>query len=139
MACINTQMIKKNVLSELQIAKHLPHNPIASDNGWLQRAAILSEKMNSEIISKLRDNGWQCHSFTDPIKQGEYITVSAKKGESDVKIALLYSCATGNAVYRTLDETCDFILYQGPFYHQDSYAYGIQAQILPLNAWIPPK
>lgn len=138
-ACLAAQVAKKKVLGEAQIANHLPHNPIATDDGWLQRAAILSEKMNSQIILKLRDKGWQCHSFSDPIKEGEYVTVRASKGESDIKIALLYSCATGNPIFKHLDETCDVILYQGSYYHQGSYGYGIETTILPLSAWIPPE
>ncbi|GGP44760.1 MAG: hypothetical protein WBG74_05190 [Shewanella sp.] len=72
--------------------------------------------MNLEIIPNLRDKGWQCHSFTDPVKEGEYITVKASKGDREIKISLLYTCATGNDIYKELDKSCDFILYQGAYY-----------------------
>ncbi|TKF13599.1 hypothetical protein FCV66_13320 [Enterovibrio norvegicus] len=137
-ACLNTQSFKAKILQQLQIDNNLPFNDTASDDGWLIRAAKLSEKMNDEIIPRLREKNWQCHSFTDPIKEGELITVNASKGSREIKVALLYTCATGNDIYKKLDESCDFILYQGAHYHQDSYAFGITASVLPLNAWIAP-
>ncbi|EIJ0947503.1 hypothetical protein LH710_003397 [Vibrio vulnificus] len=137
-ACLNTQLFKKHILNEFQIDNNLPFNPTASDDGWLLRASKLSEKMNTEIIPRLRDKGWQCHSFTDPIKEGEYTSVNATKGNHNIKIALLYTCATSNSIYKELDKTCDYILYQGSYYKQDSYAYGVEAKVLPLSAWIAP-
>ncbi|AZG33801.1 hypothetical protein [Shewanella psychromarinicola] len=137
-ACMNTQLFKKRILNQLQIDNNLPFNPTASDDGWLLRASKLSEKMNLEIIPNLRDKGWQCHSFTDPVKEGEYITVKASKGDREIKISLLYTCATGNDIYKELVKSCDFILYQGAYYHQESYAFGVMASVLPLNAWITP-
>lgn len=138
-ACMNIQAIKNQVLTLLQIDNNLPFNPTASDDGWLNRAAILSEKMDNQIIKKLRDKGWQCYSFGEPIEDGNYITVNASKGNRTIKIALLYSCATANNIYKELDKTCDYILYQGAYYHQDSFAYGIKNYVGPLNAWLTPE
>ncbi len=137
-ACLNTQLFKKHILNELQLDNNLPFNSTASDDGWLSQASKLSEKMNTEIIPRLRDKGWQCHSFTDPIKEGKYTSVNATKGNQDIKVALLYACATSNSIYKELDKTCDYILYQGSYYKQDSYAYGVEAKVLPLSAWIAP-
>ncbi|MFH0223035.1 hypothetical protein ACGRPS_00155 [Vibrio furnissii] len=138
LACLNTQFFKQQILQKLQIDNNLPFNDTASDDGWLRRAAKLSEKMNEELIPRLREKGWQCHSFTDPVKEGEYISVNASKGNHEIKVALLYTCATGNEIYKELDKSCDFILYQGAYYHQESYAFGVAAKVLPLNAWIAP-
>ncbi|MBO7928018.1 hypothetical protein J5X91_17395 [Pseudoalteromonas sp. K222D] len=138
LACLNTQIFKTKILQLLQIDNNLPFNDTASDDGWLLRAAKLSEKMNDEIIPRLRKKSWQCHSFIDPIKEGEHITVNASKGNREIKVALLYTCATGNDIYKKLDKSCNFILYQGAHYHQDSYALGTTASVLPLNAWIAP-
>ncbi|WP_206012137.1 hypothetical protein [Pseudoalteromonas sp. Z1A8] len=138
-ACLNFQLLKKDIINQLQIDNNLPFNPIASDDGWLMRAAKLSDCMNSEIIPRLRDNGWQCHSFIDPVQDGEYISVEATRGSKNKKIALLYSCATSNSVYKELDKSCDIILYQGSYYKQDSYAYGVNAEISPLSAWLAPN
>ncbi|OAJ33733.1 hypothetical protein [Piscirickettsia salmonis] len=139
LACANYQYSKKIILQQLQIDNNLPFNNTASDDGWLIRAAKLSEEMNDKVIPRLREKGWQCHSFTDAIKKGEYITVNASKGNHEIKVALLYTCATGNDIYKELDKSCDFILYQGPYYRQESYTFGITARVLPLNAWIAPN
>ena len=138
LACLNTQFFKKQILQTLQIDNDLPFNDTASDDGWLLRSSKLTEKMNEDIIPRLRIKGWQCHSFTDPEKEGEYITINASKDGREMKIALLYACATGNNIYSLLDKSCDVILYQGAHYKQKSYAYKIQANVLPLNAWIAP-
>ena len=137
-ACLNIQVIKNHILQQLQINNCLPFNPTASDDGWLGRSAILSSKMNDEIVKKLRDNGWQCHYFGQPIKSGEYITVQASKNGQNIGIALLYSCATNNEIYKELEKTCDYILYQGAPYRQSSYAWGVKKHVGPLNAWLPP-
>jgi len=137
-ACLNIQVIKNHVLQQLQINSCLPFNPTASDDGWLSRSAILSSKMNDEIVKKLRDSGWQCHNFGQPIKSGEYITVQASKNGKDIGIALLYSCATDNKIYKELEKTCDYILYQGAPYFQSSYAQGVKKYVGPLNAWLVP-
>ncbi|MEX0582215.1 MAG: hypothetical protein WD185_00980 [Sneathiella sp.] len=138
-ACLNMQVFKMQILSKMQMENNLPFNPTSSDDGWLRRASILSDGMSSEIIARLRDKEWQCHSFTDPIKNGEYITVNAKKGSRDIKIALLYSCASDNELYRELDKSCDYILYLGSYYQQESFARGVKTTVLPLNAWITPE
>lgn len=138
LACMSVQQAKSIYLQEYQLDKGLPYKTTASDDGWLLRAAKLSDVMNGEIIKNLRNSGWQCYDFTDPEEDGEYITVSAKKDGKKVKIALVYSCATSNETYRLLDKDCDYILYNGAYYHQSSYAYGIKAQVMPVNAWIVP-
>lgn len=137
-ACLNLQVIKNTLLQQLQINGCLPFNPTASDDGWLGRSATLSTKMNDEIVKRLRDNGWQCHSFGQPVKSGGYITVRASKLGKEIGIALLYSCATDNKVYKELEVTNDYILYQGAPYQQESFAYGIYKYVGPLNAWLAP-
>lgn len=138
LSCLNYQYFKQTLLQQLQIDNNLPFNDTASDDGWIRRAAKLSEEMNNTIIPRLRSKGWQCHSFTDPVQQGEYITVAASKSGQEIKVALLYTCSTGNDIYKKLDTSCNFILYQGPYYHQESYSFGVKAKVLPLSAWIAP-
>jgi len=138
MACLNVQVIKNTLLQQLQIQNCLPFNPTASDDGWLGRSAILSSCMDEEIVKRLRDHGWQCHSFGQPIQTGEYITVKASKNDKTIGIALLYSCATDNEIYKLLEQSCDYILYQGSPYHQSSFAYGINCYVGPINAWLVP-
>lgn len=138
-ACINMQIIKKNILQQSQIKNCLPFNITSSDDGWLSHSAMLLSKMNDEIVKQLRDNGWQCYSFGEPIKKGEYITIQASKNEKTIGVALLYCCATSNEIYKELEKTMDFILYMGPPYRQSSYAQGIKCHVGPLNAWLAPN
>ncbi|MEM9994190.1 MAG: hypothetical protein AAGE79_08655 [Acinetobacter pittii] len=137
-ACLNLQVIKNELLNKLQIQKCLPFNPTSSDDGWLGKAATLSSTMNDEIVKKLRDKGWQCHTFGEPVKLGEYITVQASKNSETIGIALLYSCATDNAIYKDLDKVSNYILYLGPPYLQSSYAQGVEKYVGPINAWLAP-
>jgi hypothetical protein len=53
-------------------------------------------------------------------------------------IALLSGCATDNALYRKLAETCAAILYRGAPYNQQQFAYGINVHVGPAAAWLPP-
>lgn len=137
-ACLNLQVIKNELLRNLQIQNCLPFNPTSSDDGWLGRSAILSSTMNNEIVIKLRNNGWQCHDFGEPIKIGEYITVKATKNMEIIGVTLLYSCATDNAIYKELEKVSTYILYLGPPYQQSSYAKGVEKYVGPLNAWLAP-
>lgn len=136
--CMNLRLLKSQLLLSDQQNKLLPFNVTPTDDGWLARASILSKTMNDEIILVLKNSGWQCFDFSDPVKEGNYITVAAFKNKIVVKIALLFSCTTDNKIYKKLEEEgFDFILYDGASYKQDSYAYGItKSKVMPLNAWI---
>nr|WP_159464975.1 hypothetical protein [Scandinavium goeteborgense] len=138
-SCIHTQQAKKIILNRYQIDNELPFNATASDDGWLLRACILSEKMNDIVITQLRNAGWQCHSFGDPVREGEYITVEAKKNDKNIRIALVYSFSVSREVYTTLGEHYDYILCQGTSYHADEYTSHLECIALPLNAWLVPE
>lgn len=138
LACLHLQAAKKILLNKYQRENELPFNVTASDDGWLLRAAILSEKMNNEVITKLRDKGWQCHSFNEPVEQGEFITIEASKSEKNIKVALLYSFSSPKEVYEHLAIDCDYILSQGAAHNIDEYKLSLRSKVLPLNAWITP-
>jgi hypothetical protein len=67
------------------------------------------------------------------------MTVVASHGEKRFGVALLYSRATENSLYRMLAEKCDAILYRGPPYRPESYAYGISVHVGPVLGWQPPR
>ncbi len=137
-AVLDKQHIIKTLYTHLKLEHRSPFNETSPNDDWLYIANILSNDMNDKIIPALQSKEWQCHSFTDPIENGHYITVQAEKGDRTIKIALLASCASDNMFYKKLDSTCDYILYYGAYYRQDSFAYGINAEVLPLNAWLAP-
>lgn len=94
--------------------------------------------MDKEVIANLKNKGWQCYNFEDPIKEGEYITVEAKKGLRNIKVALLYSCATSREIYLALESTCDYILFQSASYKIKEFTQGITKVVQPLSAWLVP-
>lgn len=132
------QKIKREVTEKFQSENKLPFNVLASNDGWLMHASILSEKMNEVIVASLRDKGWQCFNFGDPIKEGEYVTVEAQRGDERIKIALLYACATSNKIYKELAKSCDYILFKGSPYYIEEFARDVDKPVMPLNAWIAP-
>jgi len=138
LACIHLQVLKKSVLEKYQRTNELPFNITASDDGWLLRAGVLSEVMNDSVILPLKNNGWQCKEFEDPVKDGEFITIAAERGKENIKVALLYSCASSRDIYKELSETCDFILFQGPAYYIKDFTKHITTPVMPVNAWIAP-
>ena len=131
--------IKQQVLTQQKNSQNLPFNPTSSGDGWLTRATILSDKMNNEVVIRLRDNNWDCYDISAPVQDGEFISLQAKKNNNVIKVALLFSCASSNDLYKSLAEDHDYILYQGAPYYQDEYARGADAIIRPLNAWIAPE
>ncbi len=140
MVCINLQLIKQLLVSSEQLQKALPFNPTASGDGWLLRSSILAETTDKEIVRKLRDNGWNCYSVSDPVKNGEYTLVSAEKNKKNITVALLYSCASSQILYQELDKICDFILYKGSPYREHEYAINIKkAEVRPLSSWLVPN
>lgn len=138
LACLELQAHKKLAIAAIQSREGLPHTSTASDDGWLLRAGILSEKMDKEIIANLKNKGWQCYNFEDPIKEGEYITVEAKKDQRNIKVALLYSCATSRDTYLALESTCDYILFQSASYRIKEFTQGLIKEVQPLSAWLIP-
>ncbi|HEB5257927.1 hypothetical protein L0F32_15930 [Klebsiella pneumoniae] len=139
LACLEAQQIKKIALNRFQLTNELPFITTASDDGWSVRAIVLSEKMNNEIIPKLRDKGWHCQEIGDPEKDGEFITVEANKNGKNIKIALVYSFAISSDVYARFNDSCDYVLCQGSSYRVKEFTSQLKCQALPLNAWIAPE
>jgi hypothetical protein len=110
---------------------------LPTDNGVLLRKVMLAEDCINDLVRPLRDAGWSVE-VGEPDDRALYLKVVASAGEEHVTIALLYSCATDNAIYRMLEQTADVILYRGAPYHQDQFAYGIKIHVGPVTGWQPP-
>lgn len=108
-----------------------------TDNGVTLRQALLSEECMLDLVRPLRDAGWNVE-VSEPDEEALYITVVASRGEKRFGVALLYSCATANDIYRMLAEKCTVILYRGAPYKQESFAYGIAIHVGPVLGWQPP-
>lgn len=108
-----------------------------TDDGGLLRRALLADDCINELVRPLRDAGWSVE-VGEPDEKALYVTVVAAAGDERMTIALLSGCATDNAVYRKLAETCAAILYRGAPYNQQQFAYGINVHVGPAAAWLPP-
>jgi hypothetical protein len=127
-----------NALAEQNYHKHgrlVPELP--TDDGSLQRKALLSEDCMNDLVRPLRDAGWSVE-VQEPDEKGLYMTATAKSGAERFGVALLYSCATENALYKKLAETSRAILYRGPPYQQEQFAHGIGVHVGPVTGWQPP-
>jgi len=107
-----------------------------TDNGVLLRKAILSEDCINDLVRPLREAGWRV-DVGEPDERALFVTVEASSDEETFSVALLYSCATDNTIYRKLEESCEAILYRGAPYHQNQYAYGIKVHVGPVTGWQP--
>jgi hypothetical protein len=112
--------------------------PLPADNGVLLRKGLLSQQCMTDLVRPLRDAGWSV-KVNEPDDKALYMTVDASRDETLFSVALLYSCATENGIYRMLAKECAAILYCGAPYKQDSFAYGISVHVGPVLGWQPPK
>lgn len=111
--------------------------PLPADDGVLLRKAALSQQCMTDLARPLRDAGWTVN-VNEPDETALYMTVDASFGDKIISIALLYSCATDNRIYKMLAEKCVAVLYCGPPYKQDAFAYGISVHVGPVLGWQPP-
>lgn len=93
------------------------------------RLGILRDTAMQQIIKPLQSHGWEA-SISGEFDVGEYLVVSAKKMGDEHKVALMYSSATDNKHYKTLDAQVSHIFTNGALYMVDSFAYGIKAPVL---------
>src|SRR5699024_8346530 len=112
--------------------------PLPADDGVLLRKAFLSQQCMSDLVRPLRDAGWTV-KVNEPDNEALYMIVDASHSETRFSVALLYSCATENDIYKTLAKKCAAILYCGAPYNQDSFAFGISVHVGPVLGWQPPK
>lgn len=134
----NMQMTMKLVEQDLyqKNGRLVPELP--TDNGVTMRKAVLTEDCMRDLVRPLRDAGWSI-AVKEPDDEGLFMTVTASHDKKQIKVALLYSCGSGNELYRRLAEDCDIILYRGAPYNQDDYAYGITVHVGPVLGWQPPQ
>lgn len=127
-----------NLNEENQFQTHgrlVPELP--TDDGVTLRAAILSKDCIRDLVRPLRKAGWSI-KVGEPDGRALYIVVVATSRAERLTISFLYSCGTGNELYRELAKTSNVILYRGAPYHQDQYAFGINVHVGPVTAWQPP-
>ncbi|MFD0912719.1 hypothetical protein [Methylophilus luteus] len=139
-ALLRGQTQMKINLAELEYFRKHGHlvPPLPVDSGVSLRKARLTQDCMDDLVRPLRDAGWSV-KVNEAEDTALYMTVDVSNSEKHFRVALLYSCATDNKIYKKLAENCRFILYCGAPYHQDSYAYGLTVDVGPVLGWQPPK
>ena len=111
---------------------------LPTDNGALLRKALLTQQCMVDLVRPLRNAGWSV-KVNEPEDEALYMIVEASDEQRRFSVALLYHCGTGNDIYRKLSDVCEAILYLGPPYLQEQFAYGIPVHVGPVLGWQPPK
>lgn len=109
-----------------------------TDDGVMLRKAVLEQECIDDLVRPLRNAGWSVQ-VEEPDDQALYIKIIASSGAEQLRLVLLYSCATDNSLYRELARGTDAILYRGSPFHQDQYAYDIDVHVGPVTGWQPPS
>ncbi|WP_314948120.1 hypothetical protein [Bradyrhizobium cosmicum] len=73
-----------------------------TDDGVLLRKALLSEDCIKDLVRPLREAGWSAE-VGEPDERALFVSVVAKADGQQFGVALLYSCATDNGIYRRLE------------------------------------
>lgn len=111
---------------------------LPTDSGVELRKAVLAEDAINDLVRPLRNAGWSVQ-ITEPDEEALFVIATATSGSNRLSVALLFSCATENALYRELASKVDAILYRGAPYKQASFTSGITVPIGPVAGWQPPR
>lgn len=98
-----------------------------TDPGAQIRLDALKREADRHMIEPLRNHGWEV-SIEQATPGSDLMILSASRAGSVRRLALIYSSATDNNVYRSLAERVDQIYFQGQPYHLEQFARGIEPQ-----------
>ncbi|WP_460233085.1 YaaC family protein [Agrobacterium radiobacter] len=104
------------------------------DSAKRARMDYLRRDADSKILGHLKSHGWNANVERE-VLAGEYLIIVAERGGYEHRIALLYSCATGNETYKLVANDVEYIFYNGEPYQQDSYAYGLDKPVGPVSGF----
>lgn len=96
--------------------------------GWESRLAILRSDTESKLLAPLRTHNWTA-TIEREVEQGEYLIVKAERAGIEHRVAIMYTSATANAVYKALAPQVEHIFIKGELYKLESYAYGITTPV----------
>ncbi len=96
--------------------------------GWDMRLGILRQDAETKLLSPLRTHGWTA-VIEREVEQGEYLVIKAERAGVEHRVAIMYSSATDNAVYKALALQVEHIFIKGELYKLESYAYGIATPV----------
>ncbi|WP_278389096.1 hypothetical protein [Pseudomonas oryzihabitans] len=110
---------------------------LATDDGTLLRRANLMRDCIDDLVRPMREAGWNVEVQDD--ESDLYLIVIGKCRGEELRVALLYSCATDNDLYQSFAKECHAILYRGGPYKQDQFARGVKVHVGPVAGWRPPS
>jgi hypothetical protein len=96
------------------------------------RFDILRRDVERHVLTPLRTHGWKAE-IEQEIVHGEYVIVVASRGGARRRIAVLYTPATANDVYKRAATQVEHIFFNGAPYMVESYAYGVDKPVGPVS------
>jgi hypothetical protein len=96
------------------------------DPGQQARIKILRDVADQRILDPLRIHNWTA-SIERELADG--LIVAAERGGHRHTVALIYTSATDNHVYRSLAAEVEHIFFNGPPYQVEQFAYGIDKPV----------
>lgn len=94
------------------------------------RLAILISDAETKILKPLQLHGWRT-SIDRQVEGDDHLVMSAERGGYRRTFALLYSSASSNTTYKSLEAEVDLIILNGDAWRLEDYAYGITKPIRP--------
>lgn len=96
--------------------------------GWEIRLGILRRNTEKKLLEPLQTHGW-ITAIEREVEHGEYLLVKAERAGVVHRVAVMYTSATDNAVYRALEPQVEHIFINGDLYQLESFADGIKTPI----------
>jgi hypothetical protein len=85
------------------------------NNGWNLRLNVLRRTAEHDFLAPLRMHAWTA-TIEREVAEGEYLLIAAERGGHRHVIALLYTSATDNAVYKRAALEAEHIFFNGEPY-----------------------
>jgi hypothetical protein len=99
---------------------------------WKQRLDILRRRARKRVLDPLYTHGWKA-AIEKEMETGEYVLIAAERGGQRHVVALMYTSATDNAVYKSLVGQVEYIFFNGAPYMLEAFAQGVTTPIGPAD------
>lgn len=104
-----------------------PTNMISADTtGQAARLQILRTDAERNILDPLRTHQWNA---TIEREFDDGLIITAARGGHQHRVALIYTSATDNRIYKTLAAEVEHIFFNGPPYRVQEFAYGLDKPV----------
>src|SRR5258708_17563025 len=98
------------------------------NTGWNQRLDILRHVAQTKLLDPLHTHSWKA-TCEEEVENGEYLLIAAERGGQRHVVALMYTSATANAVYKSLAGRVDYIFFHGAPYMLESFAQDVTTPV----------